>query len=86
MPPFGKSGGSVELEIGPAVEVAFLIEMVVDRGLDGNEFLQTSHTPETEHCSLSSSKREVRILCPVIFPAAHRLFISIADNLHCRAV
>ena len=39
--PLGESGVAVQLEIGPAVEVTFLIEMIVDRGVDGREFLQT---------------------------------------------
>lgn len=56
------------LEIGPAVEMAFLVEVVMDGGVDGDEFLQTSHTTEAEHCPFSSSKRKVRILSAVIQP------------------
>ena len=54
--PLGESGGSVELEIVPAVKSAFLIEMVVDGAVNCDEFLQTSRAPEPEHGSLSSSK------------------------------
>ncbi len=54
--PLGKSGGAVELEVVPAVEVAFLIKEIVDGGMDGGEFLQTSHPPEAEHRPFSSSK------------------------------
>jgi hypothetical protein len=57
--PLGESGGAVALEIIAAVEVAFLVEMVVDERVDGGEFLQTSHPPEAEHCALSSSERQV---------------------------
>jgi hypothetical protein len=60
--------------------------MIVDKRMNGDEFLQTSHTPETEHRSLSSSKREVRILCPVILPTAYLLFINVADHLHRRTI
>jgi hypothetical protein len=40
--PLSKSGGSIELEMSAWVEVAFLIEMVVDWRVDGSELLQTS--------------------------------------------
>ena len=40
--PLGKSGGAVQLETVSAVEVAFLVEVVMDGGVDGGEFLQTS--------------------------------------------
>ena len=37
--PLGKSGGAVEFENFAAVEVAFLVEMILDRRLDRGEFL-----------------------------------------------
>jgi hypothetical protein len=40
--PLSKSSGSIELEIVSWVEVALLIEMVVDGRVDGSELLQTS--------------------------------------------
>ena len=57
--PFGESGGAVQFGIVPAVEVAFLIEVVMSGGVDGSEFLQTAHASETQHRSFSSSKRLV---------------------------
>jgi len=57
--PLSESGGAVLLEIGPAVEMTFLVEIVVDRGVDGDELLQTSRSPEARHHPLSSSKRQV---------------------------
>ena len=33
-----KSGGAVELEIGPAVDAAFLVEVVEDGDVNGGEF------------------------------------------------
>lgn len=36
--PLGESSGTVQLEILSAVEGALLIEVVVDRGVDGGEF------------------------------------------------
>jgi len=53
--PLGKGGRSVELEFIPAIEVAFLVEVVVHGGVDGGAGLQTSHAPETEHRPLPSS-------------------------------
>ena len=47
--PLGKGGGSVELEDVPAGEVAFLVEVVVDGGVDSSEDLKTPHPPEPEH-------------------------------------
>jgi hypothetical protein len=57
--PFGESGGAVLLENFAAVEVTAVVEMVVDRGVDGGEFLQGLDVPEFRHRSLSSSKRLV---------------------------
>ena len=53
--PLGKSGGAVSLKVVSAVEVAFLVEVVMDGGVDGSELLQTSHASETQHRSFSSS-------------------------------
>jgi hypothetical protein len=41
--------------------------------MNGGEFLQTSHAPEAEHRSFSSSKRQVRVLDPIVEPASRRL-------------
>jgi hypothetical protein len=48
MPP-NESGSAVKLAVFSAVEVAFLLEMIVDRGMDGDEFLQVSHAAEAQH-------------------------------------
>jgi hypothetical protein len=45
------------LEDVAAVEVTVLIEMIMDRGVDGGKFLQGLHFPEFRHRPLSSSKR-----------------------------
>ena len=66
--------------------MALRVEMVVNGSMDSNESLQVSHTLETEHCSFSSSKRQVRILCPVILPTADLLFINVTDYLLRRAI
>jgi hypothetical protein len=61
--------------------VAFLVEMVMDGGMDGHEFLQTSHVPEAQHRPLPSSKWQVRILRPVVPPATRFLPVGRADRL-----
>lgn len=57
--PLGESKGAVELAIATSVEMALLVEMVVDTGVDGDEFLQTSHAPEAQHRPFPSSERQV---------------------------
>jgi hypothetical protein len=54
-----ESGGAVKLEVFSAVEVAFLVEMVVNGGVNCDEFLQTSRSSEAQLCPFSSSKRQV---------------------------
>ena len=49
--------------------MSFLVEMVVDRGVDGDEFLQTSRSAEAQRGARSSSKRQVGILGAIVFPA-----------------
>ena len=82
MTPLGQSDGAVELEIVSVVERALLVEMVADGGMNGGELLQTSHATEPLHCSLSSSEREMRILRPIVEPAASFVAVGIADILH----
>ena len=43
---------------------------IVDRGMVGNEFLQTSHAPEAWHHLFPPSERQVRIFLTVVQPAA----------------
>ena len=58
-PPLGESGSAGSLEVRTAGETALMVEVIVDRGMDGDEFLQTSHLPETKHRTLASSERLV---------------------------
>ena len=57
--PLGQRGGAVLLEDIAAIEVAVLVEVVVDRGVGGSEFLQGPYVPELRHRSFSSSERLV---------------------------
>ncbi len=47
--PLGEGGGTVLLEDRARGEATFLVEVVVNRGVDGGKFLQTSHLPEALH-------------------------------------
>ena len=68
--PLSKSCGAVSLEDVPAGEAAFLVEVVEDRSVDVCEFLQTSHPPKSLHRPLTPSERQMRVLCPIVEPAA----------------
>lgn len=60
----------------PFAEVSVLVEVVEHGGVNGNEFLQTSHPPEALHCTLSSPERPVRILNAVVEPTPAGLQID----------
>ncbi len=66
LPPFSKSDGAVQFEIVAGVDVTFEVEVVVDGGVDGDEFLQTSLPTKSQHRTLSSSKRKVRVFRSVV--------------------
>ena len=83
MIPFSERCRSVLLEDIAAVEMAVLVEVVVDRGVDGREFLQGLYVPELRHCSFSSPERLVGILGSIVEPPTAHLTGSIADYLHC---
>ena len=84
--PFSERGSAVLLEDIAAVEVAVVVEVVVDRGMGGGEFLQGLYFPEPRHRSFSSSERLVGILGPIVKPPTALLRRGIADYLHCRSV
>ena len=55
--PLGQSSGSGLFENIAAVEMALVVEVVVDRGVDGSEFLQGLDVPEPGHRTLSAAER-----------------------------
>jgi hypothetical protein len=57
--PLGQRGGAVLLEDVAAVEVTVVVKVIVDRGVDGGEFLQGLDVPEFRHCPFPSSERLV---------------------------
>ena len=66
--------------------MTLLIEVIVDRGMDGDEFPEGLHVPELRHRSFSSSERLVGILSPIVEPPTALLIGSIADYFHRRSV
>jgi hypothetical protein len=84
--PLGQGGGAVVFEYGSSVEVTVEVEEVVDGGVNGGEFLQTAQAPEAEHCSFSSSKRQVRVLDPIVEPPPRRLKVLGSERFQRRTV
>ncbi len=87
MPPVGKCGGSLLLEGLATVEVAFLVEVVVDRAVHRGELMQTSHPPEPQHRPLPSSLWRMTVLHPIVGAPASRLVACFEIELpHRRSV
>ena len=84
--PFSERGGAILLEGIAAVEMAVPVEVVVDRGMGGGEFLQGLHISEFRHRSFSPSERLVGNLGSIVEPPTALLFGRIADYLHRRSV
>jgi len=66
--------------------VTVLIEMIMDRGVDGGKLLRSLDVPELRHCTLPSSKRVMRAFGSVIEPTPTPLSFIDADHLYGGAV
>ena len=66
--------------------MSFPVEMVVDRGVNGGEFLQSSRSSEPQHGALPPSERLMGVLGAIVQPAAGFLLVRVADDLHGSAV
>ena len=71
-----------DLVVVAADKVTFLVEVIVEGGMDGAKLLQRLHLSEPEHGSLSPSERLVRVLGQVVRIAADLLAVSDAEFLH----
>ncbi len=80
--PLRECGSAVLLENITAVEVAVLVEVIVDRGMGGGEFLQGLYVPEPRHRSFSSSERLVGILGSIVEPSPAYLTIHDSNHFH----
>ncbi len=56
MTPLGQCGSTAVFGGFAAVQVTVEVEMIVDRGMDGGEFLQGLYVSEFRHCTLPSSE------------------------------
>ncbi len=63
-------------------ELALLVEVVVDVGMDRGELLLCLHPSKPQRCPLSSSEWQVGIFRPVVEPAAHLTVIEITKLTH----
>ena len=84
--PLGQGGRASCFVILATDEMAFLVEVVGDVGVDRGKFLQGLHLPEPEHCPFSSSEGQVAVFSSVVGPAANLLLRCIAKLDHRRFV
>jgi len=84
--PLGKGGRASLLERWSIDAVTFGAEVIVDIGVDGSELLQGLRLSESQHRSLSSSKRQMAVLHAIVGPTADLLLAGIAQLDHRRAV
>ena len=54
--PLGQGGRTVLFEDVAGVDVAVVVEVVVDRGMGGGKLLESFHVPELRHRLFSSSE------------------------------
>src|SRR5665811_2143118 len=80
--PLGQGGRTVLLEDIAAVQVAVLVEVIVDRSMGGDKLLEGPYGPEPLHRSFSSSERLVGIFHPVVEPTTAGLVGRITDHIH----
>ncbi len=64
--PFGQSGRAILLEDVAGDEVAVEIEIAMDRGVDGGEFLKGLDVPEFRLRSFVSAKWLMQVFRPVV--------------------
>ena len=64
--PFSKHRVAALTEVSPTDEMAVEVEVVVDGGVGGNEFLERGIASEKLHGTLSSSERLMGILGPIV--------------------
>lgn len=84
--PLSQGGGAVLLENVSAVEVAVVVEVIVDRGMGGGKFLQSLYVPELRHRAFSSSEWLMRNLGSIVAPPTAFLISGIAEYLHRRSI
>ena len=59
-----------------------MVEVVVDGGVGGDEFVRATHMPKAGRCALPSSQWQVAVFGSIIEMAAGLLPVVIADFTH----
>ena len=80
--PLGQGDRAEELVGWSIDEVAFGIEVVLNVGVDGGEFLQRLHSSKSEHRPFSSSEGEVAVLGSIVGVPTNLLLLRIANVIH----
>lgn len=73
---------AASFECFPVGEVAFLVEVIMQTGMNRGELLQRLHATKSFHRSLSSSELQVSILGPVVEVPAHLPPLLVAQFPH----
>jgi len=84
--PFKKSGVSEIFESGSAFDISLMIEVIVDGGVDRDEFLRTSYLSKPEHGARSSPKWQVRVFGSVVCPPRSFLTLLVSIHFHRSAI
>jgi hypothetical protein len=64
------------------VDVAVQIEVIMERSVGRNEFLQIAHPSKSRHGPLSSSEGQVRVFRSVVQVATDLLAVLVPDLFH----
>ncbi|GJL89843.1 MAG: hypothetical protein DHS20C03_35520 [Minwuia thermotolerans] len=84
--PFSKRRIAALPEVGPIGEMAIEVELVVNGGVNGDEFLKRSVASEPLHGSFPLSERLMGIFRPVVQPPGGVLATGNAEVRECRSV
>jgi hypothetical protein len=82
LPPLAKRDSLVLLEDFAAIEMAVVVEVIVDRSMGGGEFLQGLYVSELRHRAFSPSERLVGILRSIVEPSPVYLTIHDPNDFH----
>ena len=79
--PLGQGSRAAGLVSVTIDEVAFLVKVIVKRGMDRDEFLQRLHASKSQRRPLSSAERKMRIFNAIVEPPPHLAPAQIAEYL-----
>jgi hypothetical protein len=85
-PPLRQRSRASLLVVLPGDEMPLLIKMIVDLSVNRTEFLKRLQASKALHRSLSSSKRLMRVLRPIVEAATDLVPIGGTDLIHRRGI